>query len=190
MTQITIVCHANVCRSPLAAAILRSAFPIEGEVHVLSAGIEAIEGQQMCSLANKQLGELGSNDHRSLLLKDRLIRTSDLILTMGPEQSALLAARWPQSRERIYSLVQAATSAQSAREQGQLTSDQWGERLPQVLHSFRGLSSVPALRDPRRFRTSFLEPGRIPDGHGLPRVGHQRVLQYVAQYTRILANVR
>lgn len=90
--QILLVCTGNICRSPLAAALLERALSgrgIEG-LHVSSAGTGAWEGAPVSEgayLVGLERG-LDLSGHRARLLTRELVDEADLILTMARHHRA------------------------------------------------------------------------------------------------------
>jgi protein-tyrosine phosphatase len=92
--SLLVVCHGNLCRSPFAAALLRSAFARNG-VHVDSAGFlgsgrppprEAIEAAARY--------DVDLSAHRSQLLSADRARAADLIVVMDPAQRREICGRF------------------------------------------------------------------------------------------------
>ncbi len=92
MTNVLMVCTGNICRSPIAAALLRAELArhkIDG-VSVSSAGTgawdgtPASEGAYLVSLEH----EVDLSSHRALLLTRDLVEKADLIFTMARHQRA------------------------------------------------------------------------------------------------------
>jgi protein-tyrosine-phosphatase len=86
--KILFVCTGNTCRSPMAEAIARK-FAIERglpELEVASGGTSAWEGAPASDGALLVAMERGMDlsDHRAQSLTRELVRSSDLILAMGP----------------------------------------------------------------------------------------------------------
>ena len=87
MIRVLLVCTGNMCRSPLAEALLRAEFERRGEdeTEVTSAGTgawdgsAASEGAYLVGLEN----DLDLSSHRARLLSRELVGQSDLILTMA-----------------------------------------------------------------------------------------------------------
>ncbi len=77
------VCTGNMCRSPMAAGILRSLFP-PGQIRVISAGTEAVKGLPPSENAQMVMEEVGIDisAHRSQPLRWGLLQEADLILVM------------------------------------------------------------------------------------------------------------
>lgn len=87
MRRILLVCTGNICRSPLAEALMRRAlepYP-DLEAEVVSAGTGAWEGAPASEGAYLVAMEHGLDlsAHRARLLTRDLVRASDLILTMA-----------------------------------------------------------------------------------------------------------
>lgn len=87
MRSILLVCTGNICRSPLAEAIMRRELEARPELHaaVSSAGTGAWEGAPASEGAYLVAIEHGLDlsGHRARLLTRDLVRTADLILTMA-----------------------------------------------------------------------------------------------------------
>src|SRR6058998_1874168 len=92
MTQhVLFVCTGNICRSPLAAALLERALKERGlDVNVTSAGTGAWDGapaSEGAYLVGLERG-LDLSGHRARLLTRDLVEQSDLILTMARHHRA------------------------------------------------------------------------------------------------------
>jgi protein arginine phosphatase len=92
MKRILLVCTGNICRSPLAAALLQRALAergIEG-IEVSSAGTGAWDGAPVSEgayLVGLEQG-LDLSAHRARLLTRDLVERSDVILTMARHHRA------------------------------------------------------------------------------------------------------
>jgi len=95
---IVVVCHGNICRSPLAAALLRRALGPDG-IRVESAGFigpNRPPPRDAVSAAARRGVDL--SDHRSRLLTADLVNAADLLVVMEPEQQRTVCerfGRWP-----------------------------------------------------------------------------------------------
>jgi protein-tyrosine phosphatase len=112
MARILVVCTANICRSPVAEAILRDSLLQAGlsDWEVASAGTWAYPGQAAATYSVEVLGERGMSidDHRSRLVDEALLSEADLILCMEHNHAEALRAEFPQHAERILLLTQMA----------------------------------------------------------------------------------
>lgn len=90
--EVLMVCTGNICRSPMAAGLLRHRMPpaLQGRVLVGSAGTHALHGHQAELLAVQTMAQIGIDirDHRARHITREMARRADLILTM--EQAQLL----------------------------------------------------------------------------------------------------
>lgn len=109
MSTLLVVCTANVCRSPVAAALLARDLAAVG-VEVTSAGTEAVPGMpaapEAVEVVRRELG-LGL-EHRSRPLTAALLEQADLVLTMTREQSTLVTAQDPRALRRVFTLRELA----------------------------------------------------------------------------------
>lgn len=114
MPVIVVVCTANVCRSPLAAAILdaglRSSYP--GTLTVLSAGTAVRDEQELCAstvrqLAVRRIPSYVAERSRAGQLDAGLVETADLILTADKAQRAIVAQLSSAARSRTFTLREA-----------------------------------------------------------------------------------
>src|SRR3546814_15540623 len=103
MNRILLVCIGNICRSPLAEALLKQHFP-DKTVH--SAGLAALVGHPADSTAQDIAHQHGLDlsAHRAQQITQAMCRSADLILVMESEQQRELAKRYPLARGKIRSL--------------------------------------------------------------------------------------
>ncbi|MDR9395703.1 MAG: low molecular weight protein-tyrosine-phosphatase [Roseovarius sp.] len=88
------VCTGNICRSPLAADVLRAAAP---QIDITSAGLHALVGHGMdpdTAAAAQALG-LTVTGHLARQFTDSMGSDTDLILVMDRRQLDEIRARWP-----------------------------------------------------------------------------------------------
>ena len=92
MTKVLLVCTGNICRSPLAEAILLRELRTRGITHIdsVSAGTGAWDGapaSEGAYLIGLEHG-LDLSSHRARLLTRDLVQSADLILTMARHHRA------------------------------------------------------------------------------------------------------
>lgn len=89
------VCTGNTCRSPMAAAVARSALARRGwtNVAVESAGLGALPGTPAADNAVRAAAEAGLDlgGHQARPLTPELVGWADLVLGMGPSHLAGIA---------------------------------------------------------------------------------------------------
>lgn len=109
--EVLVACSANVCRSPLAASVMRSALvALRPAVHVSWAGTFAAVGDAMCPQAASYVGLAGAiGDSRQLT--PALLKRADLLLTADRTQRAWIARMDPASRQDTFTIRQAARLA-------------------------------------------------------------------------------
>lgn len=100
MHSILLVCVGNICRSPLAEALLKRHFP-DKAVH--SAGLAALVGHPADSTAQDiaQQHGLDLSTHRAQQITRAMCIGADLILVMESGQQRELATRYPLARGKI-----------------------------------------------------------------------------------------
>ena len=107
MPSVLFVCTANICRSPMAMAILRSIVGGRAEKwRIESAGTWAIEGMPSDPKTQNVLSERGLDirSHRSRAVSKDLVNSFDLILTMEQGHQEALQIEFPSAAEHIYML--------------------------------------------------------------------------------------
>ncbi|MEI6375034.1 MAG: hypothetical protein WCP26_14735 [Actinomycetes bacterium] len=178
---VMVVCSANVCRSPVAAALLQVALASQmasGLVAVTSGGVWANDGDAVCGLAVQQAG-LSTLHHSAKRLTEADIASADLILTAEQLHRASVVEKDLSARKRTFTLREAAALSK------------WhaaGSPLPE------GLDFPPAPPPPEDpyarllWWVSELNAGRgiasmgsgqefdIADSHGEVRVDHAAVV--------------
>jgi protein-tyrosine phosphatase len=89
-----VICHGNICRSPVAAGLLRRALEPDG-IAVESAGLIGFNRPAPpAALAAAGRHGLDLSDHRSKLLTAKLARTVDLIVVMEAGQQRQISERY------------------------------------------------------------------------------------------------
>jgi protein-tyrosine-phosphatase len=113
MSSVLFVCTANICRSPMAAAIFKKILKEKGYVDewiVESAGTWSLEDQPAAEKTQKVLRNRGIDisDHRSKGVSRQLLASFDLILTMEEGQKEALRVEFPEFATKIFLLSEVA----------------------------------------------------------------------------------
>ncbi|WP_144148424.1 low molecular weight phosphotyrosine protein phosphatase [Paraburkholderia sp. BCC1884] len=103
MSGVLMVCEGNVCRSPMAAAMLAQALP---QIAAQSAGTRALAGHGAAPLAVSLMDGRGIDlrGHRSTALTSTQVRAAQLILAMTRAQCRSIESAFPFARGRVYRL--------------------------------------------------------------------------------------
>lgn len=105
--RILVVCAGNICRSPIAEALLRARLANLGRAtEIASAGIIAISGDRADELTSQvaALHGIDLSDHRARAFKPEMIRSSDLVLVMEQEQRREILGRLPLAAGKVFLL--------------------------------------------------------------------------------------
>jgi len=102
--NILVVCVGNICRSPMAEALLRNATP--DSVHVHSAGIGALVGYPADAAAIRLMHDRGMDitEHRARQLSLSMVRESDLILVMDASQQQHIQSKFPMVCGKVHGI--------------------------------------------------------------------------------------
>ncbi|HEY0540715.1 MAG TPA: hypothetical protein VGD53_20260 [Actinoallomurus sp.] len=166
--RIVVVCTANICRSPMAEAMIRRALraggPDAAGVIVESAGVYGHEGSPITpgsasALTALGIGEADLNGHRGRLLTPAIVGSADLVLTMEERHREAIVAGSPEAGERTFALREFARLVG-----GEMTPADAG-----VAARARALVTAADLR-----RTVLPWPGvdDVPDPYGGPAEGY------------------
>jgi protein-tyrosine phosphatase len=111
--EILIVCHANICRSPMAERLVRSAFTERmgehaGGFRVASAGTHAWSNAAIHPFAAEVLREHGADatGFLSRRVTEPLVRQAGLVLTATRRQRSECVALDPSAVRRTFTLLQ------------------------------------------------------------------------------------
>lgn len=101
--NILVVCVGNICRSPMAEALLKQRFP---EKNIDSAGVGALVGHGADPAAIKIMEEqnIDITNHIAKQIDEQLARKSDLIFTMSDSQNRWIEERWRFCRGKTFKL--------------------------------------------------------------------------------------
>lgn len=110
MRNILLVCTGNLCRSPMAAALLQARLEQDEQRldwRVISAGVWAAEGRPASKHARTVMEKRGYNveQHRSRQITRELVAEADLVLGMTPHHVEALRVAFPQLADRIHLLA-------------------------------------------------------------------------------------
>jgi protein-tyrosine phosphatase len=107
--RILVLCTANICRSPMAAGILRrrlGALGLSGDIEVISAGTYAEPDQPAAGRAVTVMGERGIDlsGHRSQAVGPLLLASADLVLVMEEAHRRWLFNLSPRQLGKVFLL--------------------------------------------------------------------------------------
>ncbi|MGP4789267.1 low molecular weight protein-tyrosine-phosphatase [Psychrobacter sp. 1Y11] len=99
--NILVVCVGNICRSPIAAALLKKQYP---EKQIDSAGLSALVGNPVDPNSQQVMTayDIDMSDHVAKQINEALVSKADIILTMSSNQTKWLEERWPHCRGKTY----------------------------------------------------------------------------------------
>jgi len=104
--RILVVCVGNICRSPMAEAVLRHALKEPEEIIVESAGLGAMVDWPASEHAEVLMAERGLDisSHRARQLTPELIQKADLILVMETGHKKAIEAEDVTARGKVFRL--------------------------------------------------------------------------------------
>lgn len=156
--MVLVVCHANMCRSPFAQLGLDERLQVLGW-RFFSRGTHARAGSRVCeSVAERIRGHAGGREFASAFRSQRLEPTdldAALILTASSDEKSAAARLSPSSRNRTFTLPEAAALAELLGRKSLSGLD--AATIAQCLNGARREARLPELRDSR-----LLD---IPDAH-------------------------
>lgn len=99
--NILVVCVGNICRSPIAAALLMKQYP---QKNIDSAGLSAVIGNPVDLNSQEVMTpyDIDMSAHIAKQIDEELVITADLILTMSTSQTKWIESRWPHCRGKTF----------------------------------------------------------------------------------------
>ena len=106
MKTVLVICTGNICRSPMAEGLFRSALAGRGDFKAVSAGLSAPDGQPPSAHSVRALKELGIDISglRSQALTAAMVKEADFIFGMTHTHADNLMMLYPQAAEKIFLL--------------------------------------------------------------------------------------
>ena len=101
--NILVVCVVNICRSPMAEALLKQRYPHK---NIDSAGVGALVGHSADPAALEIMAgqEIDITNHVAKQIDEGLAKKADLIFTMSDSQTKWIEERWPFCRGKTFKL--------------------------------------------------------------------------------------
>ena len=109
--RIICICSGNICRSPMAVALLREQFRARDiPAVVISAGTLEIQGRRAAEFARVAIAELGDEiaahieEHRSQGVSPPLLEMADHIVVMSPRHQDYVRRHAPRANNKVVRL--------------------------------------------------------------------------------------
>lgn len=106
ISRVVVLCVGNICRSPMAEALLKERFRGNGmdNVEVRSAGIATVEARPVdeSALQVMHASNLDLTGQLSQRVSSKLIAWAELILVMEDFQKQYIESEFPQARGKVF----------------------------------------------------------------------------------------
>ena len=104
--HILVVCVGNICRSPMAEALLRRELRGQDGITVESAGLGALVGHPASDYSVELMAEMGIDitGHRARQIHPDMVRDADLVLVMEAGHKRAIDDADPSARGKVYRL--------------------------------------------------------------------------------------
>jgi len=177
--RILVVCTANICRSPMAAAMLAAASVDRGVALTVSSAGFLFEGNPASDTATKVMRERGLDlaPHRSRIVTRQLLDDADLVLTMERRHARDLVLKCG-NEEKVHTL----------KAFGALVFELTAAEHEPSIAGVRPLLRAAAIA---RSGPAFLGDGRvdeIADPHGRSARVHRKTADEIAAAVDVIAS--
>ena len=104
--HILVVCVGNICRSPMAEALLKRALRGQDGITVESAGLGALVGHPASEYSQELMLEMGLDisEHRARQIHPDMVRDADLVLVMEAGHKRAIDDADPTARGKVHRL--------------------------------------------------------------------------------------
>lgn len=183
VARIVVVCHANICRSPLGMAMVaqqaRDRLGPAPDVWVRSAGVHAMPGLVAAEESRRQasLRGLDLSRHRAAVLERDDVAAADLVLTMSEEQRARVVRLHPPAAGWTFTLPELARLCTSL--------DPMDPDVG-VRDRVRRVARLAAAA--RAYVQRPSEPEDVSDPYRGPAEGYARMAQFVESHVGVVAD--
>jgi protein-tyrosine phosphatase len=172
LTDVLIVCTANVARSPLFAARLQREADerlAPGSVAVASTGTDTLVGAAAASGSQRVAERWGSSlqGHRATHLMESDLTATPLIITMERRHKSVIVAAEPTAAGRCFTLREFARCVAGADATGDLS--RLPPACPDPARRLREVARVADVHRPRRLGRR----GDVPDPIGRPQADYE-----------------